>query len=120
MIARMNAEQLRSLAAQLDGYGMIANAGGERHAVGQVSPLLKVDGRPLAYLHYAEDDCGDARYWAEIISFIPGDCAPLIWHDEKRDRKIPGGGCVTCPCECHDGFGGAHPNEKCRCKEDPR
>jgi hypothetical protein len=21
-----------------------------------------------------------------------------------------------CTCECHDGFGGAHPNESCQCK----
>jgi hypothetical protein len=24
---------------------------------------------------------------------------------------------TACPCECHDGFGGAHPNESCSCKQ---
>lgn len=31
------------------------------------------------------------------------------------DRRAP---CpVNCPCLCHDGFGGAHPNRDCRATE---
>lgn len=29
---------------------------------------------------------------------------------KKRRKPCP----VKCPCLCHDGFGGAHPNQDCR------
>lgn len=74
MIARLTAEQLRSLADQLDAHTKITAAGGR--FLGS-NTVLTVDGAQLAYAHWHQDG---ARWLAEFICFTPGDAEPLIWH----------------------------------------
>lgn len=74
VIARLTAEQLRSLADQLDAHTTIKRAGG-RHLPSDT--VLTVNGAQLAYAHWWQDG---EQWMAEFICFTPGDAEPLIWH----------------------------------------
>lgn len=78
MILRLSAEQLRSIAAQLDAHAAMEAAGADHLATNTV---ISVNGRRLAYAHWWEDG---EQYLAEIISFTPGTADPLDYHEADQ------------------------------------
>jgi len=94
MIIRLTPETLRKIADQLDALTAL-EAAGARHV--QPNTQIVVDGTPLAYTYWWEDR---QRYLAEIISFTPGDAAPLAYHDDlsvgpRSDVSVYGSRCGT-------------------------
>lgn len=73
MIVRLDAQTLRLLADQLDGFKMVDKAEGSFEA-----PVMFVNGVAMAYLHWWQDR---EEYMAEITSFVPGESRRLVWHD---------------------------------------
>lgn len=80
MILRLDADQLRKIAAQLDALTAMAAAGADLWSSN--TPIM-VDGQGLAYAHWWEDL---RQYTAEFISFTPAGAAPLFYH--RDDSKV--------------------------------